>query len=241
MVSGNKGGVGKSLFCKALASAFEMRGEQFAVLDGDGRTGDVYSAFRRKCPARQGDFRQLRPESHNCNLDLLYEHQLVQLLDGSPHLICNTPDGADTILMKWFDVTLRHTESNNINFRFVYLMSDRPDGLDLLPQLAERFQFLYPVRNLYFGKPVHFEVFNKQYLDGFKVVLDLPRLRAEDLRMMFDRKTYPAEALRLDGRTAKALPTLNRARLYAWQAGVNEMVLDMLENTQMPNLEFDKW
>ncbi|RWA45683.1 hypothetical protein AU476_01220 [Cupriavidus sp. UYMSc13B] len=103
----------------------------------------MYATFRRKCPARLGDFRALRPESHLCNLDLIYETQLQQLLAGSPHLIVNTPDGADAVLKKWFDVTLSHTEASNINFRFVYLMSDRPDGLELLPQLAESFQFLY--------------------------------------------------------------------------------------------------
>lgn len=243
MVSGNKGGVGKSVFCLALASALEMRDEPFAVFDGDGRTGDVYGVFRRKCPARLGDFRSLRPESHLCNLDLEYETQLQQLLAGSPHLIVNTPDGADAVLKKWFDVTLSHTEASNLNFRFIYLMSDRPDGLEMLPQLAESFQFLYPVRNLHFGPERVFSAFNQQYMDGFKVVLDLPALRGEEVRMLFDLHTYPAEALKLKkkGSGPYAIPTLSRARLHAWQRNVNEMVWDMVDNTEMPNLEFGKW
>lgn len=242
MVSGNKGGVGKSVFCLALASAFETRKMPFAVLDGDGRTSDVYNAFRRKCPARQADFRALRPESHLCNLDAVYEGQLRQLLAGSSHLIVNTPDGADIVLKKWFDVTLSHTEAGNINFRLVYMLSDRPDGLEMLPALAESFQFLYPIRNLHFGPERIFTGFNQKYLDGFKVVMDLPTLRGEEMRMLFDLQTYPAEALKLKskGEGRYAIPTLSRARLHRWQTVVNEMVWDMVDN-DMPNLEISKW
>lgn len=242
MVSGNKGGVGKSVFCLALASAFETRKMPFAVLDGDGRTSDVYNAFRRKCPARQADFRALRPESHLCNLDAVYEGQLRQLLAGSTHLIVNTPDGADIVLKKWFDVTLSHTEAGNINFRLVYMLSDRPDGLEMLPALAESFQFLYPIRNLHFGPERIFAGFNQKYMDGFKVVMDLPVLRGEEMRMLFDLQTYPAEALKLKskGEGRYAIPTLSRARLHRWQNVVNEMVWDMVDN-DMPNLEVSKW
>lgn len=243
MISGNKGGVGKSLFCFSLASALEMRGEPYGVLDGDGRTGDVYSSFNRKCPARWGDFRELRPESHNCSYDAAYEGMLHQLLRSSPNVIINTPDGADSVLTKWFDVTLKHTESNNYQFKFVYLMSDRPDGLDILPALAERFQFLYPIRNLHFGNERLFSTFNRDYLDGFKVVIDFPPLRSEEVRMLFDVKTYPAEALNLKSREKKAytVPTLSRARLLAWQKQVNEAIGDMIDNKDVPNLEFGKW
>lgn len=243
MISGNKGGVGKSLFCLALASALEMRSEQYAVFDGDGRTGDVYAAFARKCPARWGDFRELRPESHNCPNDEEYEKILHQLLRSSPNLIVNTPDGADSVLTKWFDVTLKHTEANNYQFKFVYLMSDRPDGLDILGELAKRFQFLYPVRNLHFGGEHLFTAFNRDYMDGFNAVIDFPALRGEEVRMLFDVKTYPSEALNLKKQETKtyALPTLARARLLAWQKKVNEAIVDLIENDDMSNLVFGKW
>lgn len=239
MVSGNKGGVGKSLFCLALASALEMRGERYAVLDGDGRTGDVFAAFKRKCPARWGDFRSLRPESHNCSFDAAYEGILHQLLNGSDHLIVNTPDGADSILMKWFDVTLRHTESNNCVFKFMYLMSDRQDGIDILDNLAERFQFLYPVRNLHFGSATLFSVFNSRYLPKFNSVFDFEPLRGEEVRMLFDLATYPAEVIELvDEKTgAYTLPTLARARVHKWQVWFNELIDDIIENNDASNLK----
>ncbi len=190
-----------------------------------------------------GDFRQLRPESHNCSYDAVYEGMLHQLLRSSPNLIVNTPDGADSVLTKWFDATLKHTESNNYQFKFIYLMSDRPDGLDILPELAERFQFLYPVRNLHFGNERLFTEFNRLYMEGFKVVADLPPLRSEEVRMLFDVKTYPAEALKLKapGSTTYAFNAMARARLKRWQDLVNETLWDMIDNKDMPNLEFGKW
>lgn len=241
MVSGNKGGVGKSLFCHALASAFDMNEEHFAIFDGDGRTGDVYKTFHRKCPARQGDFRELRPDTHLCRLDGPYEEILHQLLAGSPHVIVNTPDGADAVLMKWFDVTLRHTEQANINFRMIYLMSDRPDGLEILPELAKRFQFMYPIRNLHFGQSELFTAFNSQYKDGFKVVIDFPALRTEEVRMLFDAHISPAEVFRLKKGGSYAIPTLQRARVMAWQLQVNEFVLDLVQSGDLPNVVWEKW
>lgn len=243
MISGNKGGVGKSLFCLALASALDMLDEKYAVLDGDGRTGDVYSVFTRKCPARLGDFRELRPESHLCSFDKKYEDMLHQLLSCSSHLIINTPDGADSILAKWFDVTLQHTESNNCQFKFVYLMSDRPDGLDMLKELRSRFQFLYPIRNLHFGDESLFAVFNEEYAARFSSVANFPVLRGEEVRMLLDDKMNPMEAFsRLNPKTKTyALPSLARARLLAWQNKVNDEIFEMIDNKDVSTLVTGKW
>ena len=237
MISGNKGGVGKSLFCLALASAFDMRGEHYAIFDGDGRTGDVFAAFSQKIPARWGDFRMLRPESHNCDLDGEYEMTLHKLLRGSPNLIVNTPDGADSILAKWFDVTLAHTESNNYQFKLIYLLSDRPDGLDMIDELAKRFQFMYPVRNMYFGGEQLFAAFNTGYAKKFNAVIEFPRLRGEEVRMLFDLKTYPFEILNLKRRPENTFtaPAIARARILKWQKLVYDNIVDMIENTDVSN------
>lgn len=238
MVSGNKGGVGKSLFCMALASALEMHGESYAIFDGDGRAGDVFSNFERKMPARWGDFRELRPESHNCPLDEVYERTIHQLLRASSHLIVNTPDGADKVLSKWFDVTLRHTESHNRLFKFVYLMSDRPDGLEMIPSLTARFQFFYPVRNLYFGDESLFTAFNGTYSHHFEEVIDFPVLRGHEVRMLFDQHLYPYEALvKKKENEMFLLPSLSRSRILAWQCDVNEAIDNMIANNSMPNVK----
>lgn len=243
MVSGNKGGVGKSLFCLALGSTFDMLGQSYSVFDGDGRTGDVHLAYNRKCPSRWGDFRNLRPESHTCTLDEDYKKTLQELLKACSNLIINTPDGADTVLMEWFIGTLSHTEPNNWQFKFIYLMSDRPDGLEVLPELASHFEYLYPVRNLYFGHEKLFDEFNKHYLPKFEVVIDFPRLRSEEVRMLFDVKTRPFEAIELRRRGSQtyAVPALTRSRLLAWQKTFNDNIVDMIENDGVSNLVSGSW
>lgn len=243
MVSGNKGGVGKSLFCLALASALETRGERYAVLDGDGRTGDVYATFLRKCPARLADFRELRPELHNCRQDEVYETMIHQMLKTSSHLIINTPDGADSTLVKWFDMTLKHTESYGYQFKLMYLMSDRPDGLDMLPDLAARFAYFFPIRNLYFGRVELFTSFNNKYAQMFRSIIDFPVLRGEEIRMLFDLKTYPLEAINLkrDIKSKEsstfALPALTRSRLLNWQMTVNEVISDIIDGDEVANIK----
>lgn len=243
MVSGNKGGVGKSLLCLALASTLDMRGLEYAVFDGDGRTGDVYGAFKRKCPARWGDFRELRPDLHICMQDKKYEDIIHQLLRGSSDLIINTPDGADSVLMKWFDVTLKHTESNDYQFKFLYLMSDRSDGLEIFPELGSRFSMLYPIRNLHFGEEEIFTTFNQDYQSKFDLVMNFPVLRADEVRLLFDGKTYPYQALSLKNvhTGAHVVPALPRARLWRWQTLVNEMLWEIVGGFDMPNVKHEAW
>ena len=239
MVSGNKGGVGKSLFCLALASALQMRKEDFAVLDGDKRTGDVHASFLRKFPTLDADFRNLNPASHQDLYDARYEAKITQLLKASKHLVINTPDGADHTLMKWFDVTLQHTETNNCLFKFIYLMSDRSDGLKMLPELIKRFSYFYPIRNLHFGPSELFGEFNREYAPLFREIFEFPKLRGEELRMLFNLKTYPAEAIQLIDQKTNALtiPTLSRVRLTNWQLQIMDEFLDnLIDNKTDPNI-----
>ena len=239
MISGNKGGVGKSLLCLALASALEARGEAYSVLDGDGRVGDVYGIFLRKIPTRLADFRELRPDAINCRQDEVYENMIHQMLTVSDHLIVNTPDGADSTLIKWFDMTLKHTESNGYQFKLLYMMSDRPDGLDLLPELARRFAYLLPIRNLFFGSVELFSLFNSKYAYMFRSVIDFPKLRGAELRMLFDLKTYPWAAINLKRKDTNTypIPALVRDRLLKWQESVNEAISNIIDGEEVANIK----
>ena len=239
MVSGNKGGVGKSLLCLALASSLEARGEAYSVLDGDGRVGDVYGIFLRKCPTRLADFRELRPDAINCRQDEVYENMIHQMLTVSDHLVINTPDGADSTLVKWFDMTLKHTESYGYQFKLLYMMSDRPDGLDMLPDLAKRFAYLLPIRNLYFGSVDLFSLFNEKYAYMFRSIIDFPKLRAAEVRMLFDLKTYPWEAINLKRKDTNTLsiPSIERARLLKWQLEVSEKISNIIDGDEAANIK----
>jgi hypothetical protein len=237
MISSGRGGAGKSFFALALAGALEMRSETFAILDGDARTNDVFTSFTKKVPARTVDFRSLRPDSHTCLNDGDYEYTLTQLLRTSNHIIINTPDGADNTLIKWFDLTLKHTETHNITFKFIYLISDRQDGLKMLPSLESRFQFLYPFLNSHFGSLNVFEEFNRNHRARFNNVPIFPRLRQHELRLVFENNTYPAEAsmAKRPGQNTFHYPVLTRARLRRWQSDFNNIINPIINNTTLPN------
>lgn len=238
MISGNKGNVGKSLFCLALASVLEQRGETYAILDGDGRTKDVYSIFLRKCPAWSVEFRSLNPDSPITMEDGDYKDVVQTMLASNDHVIINTPDGVDSILCKWFHQTLQHTEINNCLFKLMFVMSERPDGLDMMPEMMRAFSYFYPVRNLYFGVADKFTAFNLEYFNRFDDVIDFPKLRDDDARMMFDYKIYPAEVLRLKNNKGNyALPTLERERIHRWIELVGEAIGDAIDNEDVPNFK----
>lgn len=238
MISGNKGNVGKSLFCLALASALETRRETFAVLDGDGRTKDVYQTFLRKCPSKWAEFRELDPDSHTGMRDDDYKDVIQAMLNSNNHVIVNTPDGVDSVLGAWFEKTLRHTEINNCAFKLVFVMSDRPDGLDMLPELMRRFNFVYPVRNLHFGSGEEFALFNREYSSRFDTVIDFPALRKEEAHLLFENTTYPIEAIRRkNGSGNYILPALHRSRLLTWQILVDEAISDVIDNEDIPNVK----
>lgn len=238
MISGDRGGIGKSLFCLALASLFEWRSETFAIFDGDGRTGDVHECFDRKVPSRHGDFRNLRPESHLCSYDESYQKSLYQLLKHSDNLIVNTPDGADLLLMKWFDVTLQHTESHDVIFKFIYIMSERGQGIEILPQLEQRFSFLYPVKNLHFGPPNLFVAFDRDYHNDFNEVCHFPELRGEEVRTMFALKASPAEMLVLTDKATGTftVPSLARSRIVEWLNDFDSKFGHVIDNKTDSNI-----
>jgi hypothetical protein len=118
-------------------------------------------------------------------------------------------------------------------------MSDRADGLKMLPDLIRRFSYFYPIRNLSFGSADLFGEFNREYAPLFREIYEFPKLRGEEVRMLFNLKTYPAEALSLLDSTTNSLviPTLSRVRLLNWQLQIMDEFLDnLIDNTTEPNI-----
>ena len=96
---------------------------------------------------------------------------------------------------------------------------------------------------MHFGAESLFAVFNQDYADSFTSVLNFPVLRGEEVRLLFNDKTSPMEAVnRLNPRTkAFALPTLARARVLAWQDKVNDEIWEMIDNKDVSTLVPGKW
>lgn len=225
LVCGNRGGVGKTLLALALVSCLmDVSRRQVAVLDGDGRSPDVFAAASRKVPARAADFRRLRPGDYDDLNDRTYELMVNSLLRISTDLVINTPDGTDDVLMKWFDTTLRFAEQSGATFKLLYIMNNRGSGLDMVPSMAKRFEFMFPIRNLHFARPEGFTDFNTQYADKFGQVFDFPELRSNEVAQLLDKQYLPAEFVETRGGGI-----LSRQRVKDWLAVASGVFLEIMD------------
>jgi hypothetical protein len=69
-------------------------------------------------------------------------------------------------------------------------------------------------------------------------VVDFPKLRDDEARMLFDYHVYPAEALQLKNKSGNfALPALERARILHWMTLVSEAISDVIDNVDVPNFK----
>lgn len=224
MVCGNRGGVGKTLAALGLISVLMRAKRRVSVLDGDGRSPDVAEAANRKIPSRIADFRRLRPDLYDDMTVFDYESIVSNLAMVSSDVVINTPDGCDDVLLRWFDETLRFTEKSRVEFRLLYLMNHRPNGLDILPAMASRFALLFPLRNLYFGPESSFEAFNQEYAGIFRDVFEFPQLRDREVAALLDGKYLPHEFVETN-----ASHLLARQRVADWLAAVTCVISDVMQ------------
>lgn len=216
IVCGNRGSVGKTLAALALISALMESKRRVSVLDGDGRSPDVYAAALRKIPARCVDFRRLRPDLYSDMSIFDYESIVHDLLSISTDVVINTPDGSDDVLMEWFDATLRFTESSQCEFRLLFLMNQRENGLDILPAMAARFAMLFPIRNLHFARDDEFHGFDAKYRSLFQSTFTFPALRSQEVTALLSETFLPLEFVQ-----AKCGTLLSRQRVKDWLAEAN--------------------
>lgn len=224
VVCGNRGGVGKTLAALGLVSALMKVKRRVAVLDGDGRSPDVAQAASRKMPVKIADFRRLRPDRYDDMTVFDYEQMVINLLKVSSDVVINTPDGCDELLMQWFDATLQFTQRDGVEFRVLYVMNHRPNGLDILPEMIRRFPLLFPLRNLHFARADDFEAFNACYENRFRDVFEFPKLRAQEVGKLLDGLYLPLEYIE-----TQASHILSRQRMANWLAEVILIMSDIMQ------------
>lgn len=224
LVCGNRGGVGKTLVALALTSCLmTVSRREVAVLDGDGRSPDVFAAATRKVPAKAVDFRRLRPDRFDDMTEADYESIVHGLLRISSDLVINTPDGADDVLLSWFDSTLRFAERSNCTFKLLYVLNNRASGLDIVESMAERFAFMFPIRNLHFARPEGFADFDSQFAENFRQIYDFPELRSNEVAQLLTQRFLPAEFVETPGGGM-----LSRQRVKDWLTVASNIFLDIL-------------
>jgi hypothetical protein len=155
LVTGNKGGVGKSVVAKALVEWLEAGSVDVAVVDGDKRTPDVAAAFAERLRTEAFDLQEetgwSRCGDYLCRLD----H------DG--HVVANLPDGITERTVRFMERTVSLVENYGYATKALFVMNTLPDGLSLLKSLNASIPSLVPVKNLHFGRARAFTHFDEAY------------------------------------------------------------------------------
>jgi hypothetical protein len=144
LVTGNKGGVGKSVVAKSLVEWLKCREVSITVVDGDMRTLDVARVFETL----------YRTEKFNLRDETgwrLFSDALCQS-DIEGHVVINLPDGIDDQSIQFFDecfITLM--DGYRFQVKVLFVINTLPDGLIFFARMTESFPKVIPVKNLHFG------------------------------------------------------------------------------------------
>lgn len=197
MVNGSKGGVGKSTVSMAAIDTALEKGEKVLLIETDTSNADVYKSYKEHVSTML------------CNLDV--KEGWLEFLNA----IHNTE--ADTIIvntaargndgLKAFGGLLRDALPElDCAFSTLWIINRQRDSLILLKEFREQVPgtLVHVVRNLYWGEPEKFELFNTSQIKteieaSGGQVLDFPDLadRVADL-MMNTRMPISAAATQLD-------------------------------------------
>lgn len=201
LVAGNKGGVGKSVFSKALAELFIYSVGLVTIVDGDVE-GDVADAYGDEfSPVWRFDMAV--PEGWADFIDWIIS---AEFDDGDNHVVVNLPD---SVTERTLESLARYrpiaTEAGIKTYAF-FVINTLPDGLRMLGSLFQVIDGVYPVLNLNFGKATDFKEFNRRFAKHFESqTIYFPRMQPTAMnvirstRMGFmaaaKQRAYPGQTL----------------------------------------------
>ena len=174
VISGNKGGVGKSLTCTALIDIALQQNLKVILVDSDPHNPDVYKSHAEEISSHALDLG--RNEGW---IDLI--NVLDQNRDAA--IIINCPAGANVSMVKFGGLLTDAIVETKHQLHVLWVINRNRDGLESLKELKEAHPAwsISVIRNNYFGTPEKFELFNSSKLKleieafGGKVI-DLPDL-----------------------------------------------------------------
>lgn len=158
LVAGNKGGAGKSVVAKSLVEWLK-HWQSITVVDGDTRTPDVTSVFKKRYRTEQFDLQE------DAGWRLFSDTLCQSGIEG--HVVVNLPDGISERAIGFFENFLALIDGYDFRVKVLFVMNTLPDGLHLFTQLAASFPDVIAVKNLHFGSAgtfTHFdETFGSEY------------------------------------------------------------------------------
>lgn len=216
-VGGSKGGVGKSQCCFALIDYLLESGKKVLLLETDTANPDTYKAHHA-----------YEHEGMVCgiaNLDISDGWiEMVNLADRFPGhcLVINSAARSNTGMEK-YGMTLRET-LGELNRKLVtfWLINRQRDSIELLWGFLNAFPdaLVHVCRNLYFGTPEKFELYNcskaRQHIEKRGRTLDFPDLGSRVADRLYCERLPVSMAL-------SQLPIGDRAELRRWKNACAEM------------------
>jgi CobQ/CobB/MinD/ParA nucleotide binding domain len=211
LVTGDKGGTGKSTFARGLLDVLSHRGVKVAAYDGDRRNSQLFRHYR----SIEGGVTQL---------DVMATGGADQLLDDmesgvAPVMLVDLPAGAGAALEDFEKETGFLEGATELGYRvsLVSVLSPVRDSVNalrvLMDALGEQANYV-AVKNLHFGSDAQFELFNESKVKQELVrreglMLSMPKLFGETYSLV-DNKSLTFRM------ASKDLVMSQRRRVYQW-------------------------
>lgn len=218
IVSGSKGGVGKSLTTMALLDYFSMNHKLVKLIDADTNNPDVWRCYGRTA---EGEVLDLE--------DVDGWIRLVNLCDASPFktMVLNTPAQSNAPVKKYGQIlidSLRELERPLIT---LWVVNRQRDSLELLKDYMDHVSggVIHVVCNGYFGDEKKFELYRDSSIREAVTELGgkslfLPDLADRVTDELYGKRTTLSEA-------AQLLKLGDRTELQRWRFLVANMFAEV--------------
>lgn len=222
MVGGSKGGTGKSTVCSAVLDYLESQGKKPVLIETDTANPDVYKAHKVS-----GLTTAIELDTSEGWIDLV---NFADKTRGRP-LVINTAARNLTAVTK-FGKTLESTLGElDRELITLWTINRQRDSLELMADYLETLpvsarHMLHVVRNLYFGEPEKFQLYNDS--DSRKRV-EAAGGKTIDFPDLADRVADDLVTKRLTiKRASEELPIGNRAELLRWRRLAHQALGEVL-------------
>lgn len=221
LVGGSKGGVGKSIVTMALIDSLQSLDETVLLVETDTTNPDVWMCYR--------------DEVETATLDLDEADGWIALInrcESQPDhpVIINTAarnNHGVSVHGVTLDSTLAELQRPLVTF---WVINRQRDSLELLKPFLDALPnaTVHVVRNLYFGEPAKFELYNQSRL---RETLERAGGQTLDFPDLADRVSDDLFGRRLTiARAARDLPLGNRAELTRWRHACARMFARILHD-----------
>ena len=224
-VGGSKGGVGKSLFSFALVDYLLNRERNVLLVDTDTDNPDVFKAHEG-----------LELPNLMCLMNSLDDADGWAVLLDTVHthpehtVVINAAARSKTSTASYGDIMQRALRRMQRELVAFWIINQNRDSIELLYSFQEAFPdvTIHVCRNLYFGEPQHFDLYNsskvREVIEQSGKTLDFPAVANRVANWLYSRRMSIREAL----------PEMlfgTRSELERWQGRCEDMFSLVMEES----------